>query len=176
MPSGNPPLHRPESAGGGLCISVLPAGKDARVYNHDDATRPPARSRRFLCLLCQCRRSPTPEHSFEATTSRLDQSALNPSPGPPDRSLGPTVTSGVPTGQRRHAKARTLHHVAAARRLTTSVAYNCTAAPNGVRPTGYQFTSGHIEDATTPAPRPSTLAQPSPHTPQRHHHHYNHPK
>lgn len=176
MPSGNPPLHRPESAGGGLCISVLPAGKDARVYNHDDATRPLARSRRFLYLLCQCRRSPTPEHSFEATSSRLDQSALNPSPGPPDRPLGPTVTSGVPTGQRRHAKARTLHHVAAAPRLTTSVAYNYTAAPGDARPTEYQFTSGHIEDATTPAPRPSTLAQPSPHTPQRHHHHYSHPK
>lgn len=40
MPSGNPPLHRPESAGGGLRISVLPPGKETRVYNHVDATRP----------------------------------------------------------------------------------------------------------------------------------------
>lgn len=153
MPSGNPPLHRPELAGGGLRIAVLPAGEKTRVYNHDDATRPLALAVvQFLCLSCQ-RLSPTPEHSCESTSSRLDQFVSSPAPGPPDRPLAPTVTSGVPTGQRRHANARPLHHVAAAPRLTTSVAYNCTAAPDGVRPTGYQFTSvGTYRRRHHPAP------------------------
>ncbi|KAK0745635.1 hypothetical protein B0T18DRAFT_134936 [Schizothecium vesticola] len=131
---------------------------------------PPARSlspssRRFLCLFCQCR-SPTPEHSSEATSSRLGPSALSPAPGPPDRPLGQPSHPGYrPASDRRQSPLQQLHHIAAARRLTTAVACNCTvAAPDDVRPTGYQSTSEDIEDVTTPAARPSNLAQPS----QRH--------
>lgn len=110
MPSGNAPLHLPASVGGGLCIYVLPAGKRRGFIT---TTMPPARSLspsscRFLCLFS----APVTNSGTLQTSSRLDRSALDSSPGPPDRLLGLTVTSGVPTGQRRHANARctTLQH------------------------------------------------------------------
>lgn len=90
---------------------------------------------------------------------------MSPAPGPPDRPLGQPSHPGYrPARDRRQSPLQRLHHVAAARRLTTSVAYNCTVAPDDVCPTGYQSASGYIEDVTTPAARPSNLAQPS----QRH--------